>query len=1556
MRLPARLFVSVFALSVLFAAPSFAQVTTGTPPFGSFGGGPDVINLANLNSHLCIPVFHKAGRGTDFAYDLCYDSSIWTPVPSGTWLLPATMGWTTSLQAGGGFVSRTSSTSRFRTNCGPGASPQFATITTNTYSNWGYTDGRGTHHPFPTDTSTSELNGCTGDQTFTGFTDVAKDGSGYKLTVSGPTAQSVYTTDGGLVTFGVGILYQDRNGNQITSTNSSGVTSFYDTLSGTTPVLTVSGSGTSASPFTYTYTAPSGANATYTMKFTAYTVQTNFGCSGVAEYPATSQNLVSEIDLPDGSKYTFSYEPTPGISGSVTGRLASVTLPTGGSITYAYSGGNNGINCSDGSTATLTRTTPDGTWTYTSSKGTGAASSTTITAPQLPYDSAANQTVVNFQGIYETQRQVYQGSTSGTLLRQWSTCYNGNTSNCNGTAITLPITRRTVIDQYGASGLQCKHDYFYNTVGGLTEQDDYDYGSGAPGSLLRKTLVSFASLGNITAFRQTVTVQNGAGATVASTTYNYDEVAPTATSGIAQHTSVSGSRGNLTSINYPVSGITSHFTYYDTGSIKTSQDVNGATSTFNYSSTTASCQMAFPTSVSEPLSMSHSFAWNCTGGVQLTDTDENGQVTTATYNDANFWRPASVSFPDGGLTSVAYNSLTSTTVTTKMNASQSIVSTQLLDGLGRPLHGQLNSDPQGVDYTDTTYDALGRVASVSNPYRSTSDSTYGLTSYRYDALGRPTSVILPDGSVAATSYTNNTVTATDPAGKSRKTLYDSIGRLTQVFEDPAGLNYETDYAYDALGDLLCVGQKGTNSGTFTGCGSIPAGWRARSFTYDALSRLTGETTPEAGTVTYGYDASGHIGDLTSRVAPAPNQTGSATVTTAYSYDALHRLTQKSYSDGTTPTAIYYYDLATPWGTNYGGSYLGRLNQANTSNSAGLLTSSIFVYDPMGRVTMNGKCTPTNCALAGFHTSYSYDLAGDLTSYGTSENGITFSYEYDSAAHPIGLTSSLVDAQHPATLFTADASLGYFPHGALRKAALGNGLTATNAYNNRLQPCLFELNTSSVTLQSCNDSIPSGNVQYFWTGYNAGSTDNGNVAYWSGGGAQSFTRTYSYDSFNRLATLSDSNTSQSCRGLSWTYDAWGNRTAQSVTTGTCNTFSASADANNRLSGSPYQYDAAGNMIHDASHGYTYDAENRLIQVDGGSTAKYTYDALGIRVQKAIGSSIGQYVHDLNGRVILETDGNGNGGPIADYIYLAGRLVAEYENNTTYFAQGDHLGSTRIFSDPGGNASQSWDYLPFGEIIAGGSCCTTHRFTGDERDGETGLDDTQFRKYSSTLGRWMTPDPAGLAAVNPSSPQSWNRYSYVFNDPTVLTDPSGLCAQIRDADGNFRCYDTCPQCTTGGIFGWDEFDLLRLATTPTSGGDLLPNPRYWGTGPCPDDCLGVPPFFVDPFVYGNIGLLKLLGIRTMGAAGPPGWIPKGGPPSSGPYYLPKPTPPGEFPGPTGGSPTGWEPTPGTDWLQKSWFWLGRLAKEIAGSTSDIFIMIDPHTCVDGKRDMMGDPCRI
>ena len=185
-----------------------------------------------------------------------------------------------------------------------------------------------------------------------------------------------------------GAIFTDRNGNKI-SINSSGV--FTDTLGQT--VLTISGSGTPSSPTKLTYTNPLNAPVYFAVNYLPYTVKTNFGATSgggpIAEYGPFNINLVDNVALPDGSTYKFQYETTPGscthLPGTqplcVTGRITTVTLPTGGVITYGYTGGAQGINA-DGSAAGLTRAhTPGGTWAYARTNVSGSHWQTTVASP-----------------------------------------------------------------------------------------------------------------------------------------------------------------------------------------------------------------------------------------------------------------------------------------------------------------------------------------------------------------------------------------------------------------------------------------------------------------------------------------------------------------------------------------------------------------------------------------------------------------------------------------------------------------------------------------------------------------------------------------------------------------------------------------------------------------------------------------------------------------------------------------------------------------------------------------------------------------------------------------------------------------------------------------------------------------------------------------------------------------------------------------------------------------------------------------------------------------------
>ena len=257
-------------------------------------------------------------------------------------------------------------------------------------------------------------------------------------------------------------------------------------------------------------------------------------------------------------------------------------------------------------------------------------------------------------------------------------------------------------------------------------------------------------------------------------------------------------------------------------------------------------------------------------------------------------------------------------------------------------------------------------------------------------------------------------------------------------------------------------------------------------------------------------------------------------------------------------------------------------------------------------------------------------------------------------------------------------------------------------------------------------------------------------------------TYTYDEFNRLATAA----SNVGKGCSWAYDRFGNRLQQSPygTGNSCPAPQYNSDGNNHMTGSGYNYDAAGNLTMDPFHSYTYDAENRLVSIDNGSAISYVYDAFDRRVR----AGASDYIFDLNGHATYEVS---SGIWSRGEVWAANWHLATYSGGTTNFEHTDWLNTVRARSGVTGSSSATCTSLPFGDSPN----CTTFwspiGFTGLEND-YTILNHAYYRQYSNLMGRWMTPDPAGMAAVDSGNPQTWNRYAYVMNNPANLIDPSGL----------------------------------------------------------------------------------------------------------------------------------------------------------------------------------------
>ncbi len=186
-------------------------------------------------------------------------------------------------------------------------------------------------------------------------------------------------------------------------------------------------------------------------------------------------------------------------------------------------------------------------------------------------------------------------------------------------------------------------------------------------------------------------------------------------------------------------------------------------------------------------------------------------------------------------------------------------------------------------------------------------------------------------------------------------------------------------------------------------------------------------------------------------------------------------------------------------------------------------------------------------------------------------------------------------------------------------------------------------------------------------------------------------------------------------------------------------------------------------------------------------------------------------DEGARVITEanqlTSGDDTSETITyprDNVFLGSQLVssAVWTGTTPsyqFFAV-DHLGSTRLATDMTGLIVESYKYWPYGDDGPGtGTANQRLTFAGMERDTENKHYFDHARTQDFNIGRFISADRVWGGQ---GAPQSWNRYSYVLNNPMSLTDPWGLATHASWCDG------PCPWIT------W--FIDLFGAGPPTSGG--------------------------------------------------------------------------------------------------------------------------------------------
>src|SRR5215216_1176527 len=417
---------------------------------------------------------------------------------------------------------------------------------------------------------------------------------------------------------------------------------------------------------------------------------------------------------------------------------------------------------------------------------------------------------------------------------------------------------------------------------------------------------------------------------------------------------------------------------------------------------------AFPTKVINALGHTSYAQFDYYLGKPVNGEDANGVVASGYFNDA-LDRPTQIrrapGTSDESQTTFAYDDVNREITTSSDRDAKDdniLVSKILYDQLGRTTESRQYEGGSNYIVVETQYDALGRAFKTSNPYRRWQSESAVWTTQAFDALGRVISVTTPDNAAVTTSYSGNSVTVMDQAGKARKSVTDALGRLVELYEDPnsvnpSGLNFQTTYLYDVLDNLVKVTQ----------------GSQQRFFIYDSLKRLLRARNLEQGTLgslnlsdpltgnsawsmSYQYDANGNL----------TQKTDARGVVSTYVYDVLNRNTTIDYSDTASinPDVKRFYDGAINGIGRFWHDYKG----GDVSTGSDVDHTAIDSYDALGRplverqlFKLNGLWGPT------YQTTRIYNRAGAVTSQ-TYPSGHTVTYSYDAAGRTSSFSGYLGD--------------------------------------------------------------------------------------------------------------------------------------------------------------------------------------------------------------------------------------------------------------------------------------------------------------------------------------------------------------------------------------------------------------------------------------------------------------------------------------------------------------------------------------------------------------------
>jgi len=682
----------------------------------------------------------------------------------------------------------------------------------------------------------------------------------------------------------------------------------------------------------------------------------------------------------------------------------------------------------------------------------------------------------------------------------------------------------------------------------------------------------------------------------------------------------------------------------------------------------------------------------------------------------------------------------------------------------------------------TQYDLAGRVRRVSNPFFLWA-SDYGnacagsgilWTTSTYDVLGRTVAASTPDeaGSggfaTVTTSYNGLTTTVTDPRGKATTSLNWATGELRRV-TDANGV--QISYSYRADGALSNVDRD-------AGRGTI-----RNAFVYDVLGRKIQQSDPDSGVATFEYNA---LGELIAQLDSAGNRI-------EHWYDARGRVWRKLVKNagGTLESeSMYLFDAAAngigkPASESINGTYLGWAGQ----NDVSLAFGRSYTYDALGRPSG----TATYVDGETYATAVAYDARGRAWKV-QDASGKWLKTQFTTN----GAVKSLCES-------SASDAVATCPNNAttyltiLETDARGNPLRERRGNSAAMDVVREYWARSGRAAGICAGNATTCNLMDEGYGWDAA----GNLST-----TQKETRyleVYTYDNLSRLtlarATMINGATANSTT-FNASYDVVGNICAAYATSfvyegrGGCGTGGIPGSAGTGTTGphrvrqttsgtgavTDYYYDIRGNQTlrdlsgtaNDRAIKYSLDDKAHEIALGGTVRTRFWYGSDGQRYKRLHDGKKTIYL----GNVEVETVG----GVTTVKRNVGGVLQQSIVGSTVtpHYLFHDQLGSVVRTTNASGAIVDNLDYRHFGyrrhfsnpaTTTEVGSGVTSRGFTGHEHVDGSGISVVHMngRIYDPQLHRFLQADPMIQA---PANLQSWNAYTYAFNNPLVYTDPTGL----------------------------------------------------------------------------------------------------------------------------------------------------------------------------------------